>query len=90
MRLVRISLFFFEFNLFICYKFDKLNIVLDALFRLAIIDKILTNKIDVLETLYNLFIIFDIKNLAIKVLLLLTKQIETYYIILIKLANNFK
>ena len=88
-RLVRASQYLFEFNLIVKHKFDKFNIILDTFSRFQNdINVSINEKIDVLKTLYDVLIEFYHENLTI-ITSLLSKQ-SIYYIILIKMTNEFK
>lgn len=89
MRLVRISQYLSSLSLFIYYKFEKLNIILDILSKLQL-DILLSKKLDILKVLYNYFINLYKSNIAIKVVEILLNQILVYYIILVEITNNLK
>lgn len=72
LRFVRISQYLSSFNLFIRYKSNKSNIILDTLFRLQL-NMLLFEKINVLKLLYDYSIELYKSDLAIKVSKILSK-----------------
>ena len=82
---IRISQYFFDFNLQMKHKVEKFNVIFDAFSKLQI-DVIIIKKIDVFETLYEIFIQLYNDNLTI----VFSKFLSIYHIILIELINEFK
>ena len=88
-RLMRILQYFFNFNLLICYKFEKFNIVSNVLSQLLnALQLNVKNKIEILNTLYNYSI--DFSNNKLRFVILQNMSTITYYIILIKMFDEFK
>ena len=89
LRLMRISQYFFSFNFVIRHKTKKFNIISNALSRLFnIIQLNVKNKIKILNTLYNYSINF-LKN-ELRFVILQNTLTIVYYVILIKIFNEFK
>ena len=89
LRLIRISQYFFNFNLIIRYKIEKFNIISNVLSRL--LNKLqlnIKNKIDVFDVFYNYYLNFS--NNEFRFVILQNMSIITYYIILMKIFNDFK
>ena len=85
LRFIRVSQYFFNFNLQVKHKIKKFNIVLNVLSRLQI-DVVINEKIDVFETFYEIFIHLCKNDLIIA----FSKSLSIYYITLMKLTNEFK
>ena len=89
LRLVRASQYLSGFNLFICHKIDKSNVILDALSKLQA-DVTFIEKIDVLKSLYDFSIELCEGDLTIRSVDSLSKQFVCYHIILIEMADELK
>ena len=85
LRFIKASQYLFSFNLQVKHKIEKFNIIFDVFFRLQA-DVNTIEKIDVFETLYEVLIQLCNDDLVT----VLSKSLSIYYIILIKLTNEFK
>ena len=83
LRFVRASQYFFDFNLSIRHKIDKINVISNALFKLQA-DVSLIEKIDVLKSLYNHSITSLFENLIVEI------SVFYYHVALIEMSNDFK
>ena len=83
LRLVRISQYLFDFNLFVRHKADKANVMSNVLFRLQI-DVTIIDKIDVFESLYGHILKFTQTDLILKTFLYF------HHVTLIEMSNDFK
>ena len=83
LRLVRTSQYFFDFNLSIRHKVDKINIISNVLFKLQA-NVSLIEKIDVLKSLYNHSVTSLFENLTVEI------SVFYYHVALIKMSNDFK
>ena len=89
LRFVRASQYLFNFNIIIRHKFDKFNIMLNALSRLS--NKItidVTNKIEILDVLYEYLV--KLTNEKFRTIIIQNLSTITYHVILIKMFNDFK
>ena len=89
LRLVRASQYLFNFNIIIRHKFNKFNVIFDALSRL--LNKItidVTNKVEIFDVLYEYFV--KLTNKKFRTTIIQNLTIVIYYIILIKISNDFK
>ena len=84
LRLIKISQYLFDFNIFIRYKIDKINIMFNALSRLQT-NVVIINKLSILKSLYDYFI--DLLNVDF---ITYTSNLLTYHIILIEMSDEFK
>ena len=85
LRFIKISQYFFEFNLQMKHKVKKFNVISNVFSRLQT-DVIINEKIDVFETFYEVFIQLCDDDLTI----VFSKSLSIYHIILIELTNEFK
>ena len=83
LRLVRISQYLFDFNLFVRHKADKANVMSNVLFRLQI-DVTIIDKIDVLESLYEHILKFTQTDLILKIFLYF------HHVTLVEMSDDFK
>lgn len=83
LRLIKNFQYFFDFNLFVRYKIDKINVMSNVLSKFQI-DAFFVEKIDVLKSLHkhSLYVLHE--NLTIKTLMFY------HYVALIKKSNDFK
>ena len=89
LRLVRASQYLFNFNIIIRYKFDKFNVIFDVLSRLSNKTTIdVTNKIKILDILYKYLV--KLTNKKFRTTIIQNMSIVVYYIILMKISNDFK
>ena len=89
LRFVRASQYLFNFNIIIRHKFDKFNIMLDALSRLS--NKItidVANKIEILDVLYEHFV--KLINEKFRTIIIQNLSTITYHVILVKMFDDFK
>ena len=91
LRLIRTFQCFFNFNIFIRHKFDKLNVISNVFFKLS--NKLLSsqnskNKIDIFDIFYDHFI--DLSNYELCFVIIRNMSIITYHVILMKMFDNFK
>ena len=91
LRLVQASQYLFSFNIFIRHKFDKSNVMFDALSKLS--NKLLTsqnskNKIDIFDVFYDHFI--DLSNYELIFVIIQNMSAITYHVILMKMFDDFK
>lgn len=91
LRLTRISQYLFNFNIFIRYKFDKLNVMSNAFSKLS--NKLFTsqnskNKIDIFDVFYDYFI--DLSNYELCFVIIQNISIITYHVTLMKMFDDFK
>ena len=88
-QLMRVLQYFFNFNLLVRYKFEKFNVISNVLSRLLnVLQSNVKNKIEVLNALYNYLINFS--NNELRFVILQNMSTITYYIILIKMFDEFK
>ena len=90
LRLIRAFQYFFNFNIFVRYKVNKLNIVLDVLFKLLNkhSQSNIKNKIEIFNVFYNYSMNFfehKLHSITLQNLLIIV-----FYVILIKIFNEFK
>ena len=83
LRLMRVSQYLFDFNLSVRHKIDKTNVMSNVLFKLQI-DVIITDKIDVLESLYEHILKFTQTDLILKT------SLYFYHVTLVEMSNDFK
>ena len=83
LRLMRVSQYLFDFNLSVKHKVDKANVMSNVLFKLQT-DVIMTDKIDVLESLYEHILKFTQTDLILKT------SLYFHHVILIEMSNDFK
>ena len=89
LRFVRASQYLFNFNIIIRHKFDKFNIMLDALSRLSNKTTIdVTNKIEILDILYEYLV--KLTNEKFRTIIIQDLSTITYHVILIKIFDDFK
>ena len=89
LQLIRVSQYFFNFNLIICYKTEKFNIISNVLSRLLNMSQLnIKNKINVFDVFYNHY--FNFSNNEFRFVILQNMSIIAYYIILIKMFDDFK
>ena len=89
LRFVRVSQYLFNFNIIIRHKFDKFNIMLDALSRLSNKTTIdVTNKIEILDILYEYLV--KLTNEKFRTTIIQNLSTITYYVILMKIFDDFK
>ena len=89
LRLVRASQYLFNFNIIIRHKFDKFNVIFDALSRLS--NKTttnVTNKIEILDVLYKHFV--KLTNEKFRTTIIQNLSIVIYHVILMKIFDDFK
>ena len=91
LRLVRVSQYLFNFNVIIRHKFNKLNVILDALSRLF--DKLFTqvnvnDKTNILNVLYEHSIYLSKHEW--RCIIIQKLSIIIYHVTLIKMSNEFK
>ena len=88
-QLLRVSQYLSNFDIIIRYKFNKFNIVFNVLFRLLIITLLNVNdKINILNILYDYIV--TLSNYELRTLIIQNFLVITYYVILIKMSNNYK
>ena len=89
LRLVRASQYLFNFNIIIRHKFNKFNVIFNALSCLSNKMTInVTNKIEIFDILYEHFV--KLINKKFRTTIIQNLSIVVYYIILIKILNNIK
>ena len=89
LRLIRVSQYFFSFNLTIRHKIEKLNVISNALLRLSDMSQSnIKNKVDVLNAFYNYY--FNFSNNELRFVTLQNMSAIAYYIILMEMFDNFK
>ena len=89
LRFVRASQYLFNFNIIIRHKFNKFNVILNALSRLSnktIVN--VTNKIEILNVLYKYFM--KLTNEKFRTIIIQDLSTITYHVILIKIFDDFK
>ena len=90
LQLIRISQYFFNFNIAVRHKIHKFNVMSNVLFRFlkTLRQQNVTNKIDILNILYN----HIVKLLKYKLYFFILHNLLAiiYYATLIKIFNNFK
>ena len=85
LRLIKALQYLFNFNITMKHKFNKLNIVLNTLSCLQA-NVVIIEKVEVLKLLYKSFIQFCNNDLITNI----SKLLLIYYIILIKIIDDFK
>ena len=89
LRLVRASQYLFNFNIIIRHKFNKFNVIFDALSRLSNKTTIdVTNKIEIFDVLYEYLV--KLTNKKFRTTIIQNMSIVIYHIILMKISNDFK
>ena len=89
LRFIRASQYLSSFNIIIRHKFDEFNVVFDALSRLSNKTTIdVTNKIEILNVLYDYVV--NLTNEKFRTIIIRDLSIVVYYIILIKIFDDFK
>ena len=83
LRFVRTSQYFFDFNLSVRHKIDKINVISNVLFKLQT-NVSLIEKIDVLKSLYDHSMTSFFENLTVEIL------VFYYHVALIEMSNDFK
>ena len=83
LRLVKVSQYLFDFNLFIKHKVDKINVVSDALSRLQT-NVFIIEKIDVLKFLYE----HALESSSID--LIVETSLFYHHVTFVKMSNDFK
>ena len=83
LRLIRISQYLFDFNLFIRHKIDKINVVSDALSKLQT-NVFIIEKIDVLKFFYEHALESSSVDLIIETFLFY------HHVTFVKMSNDFK
>ena len=78
-RFVRVSIYFFQFELNVKHKPGKLHMIPDVLFRLS--KKTFLATFSVTEDIFDVYHIFPIVE---------NEFFPVYYIIFVKMANDFK
>ena len=91
LRLIRTFQYFFNFNIFIRYKFDKSNVMSNVFFKLS--SKLFSsqnskNKIDIFDIFYDYFI--DLSNYELCFVIIQNMSTITYHVILMKMFDDFK
>ena len=83
LRLIRVSQYLFDFNLFIRHKVDKINVVSNALSRLQT-NVFIIEKVDVLKFFYE----YALKSSSID--LIVETFLFYYHVTFVKMSNDFK
>ena len=83
LRFVRTLQYFFNFNLFVRHKTNKINVVLNVFLKLQA-NVSFIEKIEILKLLYDHSMTSQSKNLTIEIL------IFYHHVALIKMSNDFK
>ena len=93
LKLIKAFQYLSSFNLVIKHKSEKSNIIFDVLFRLSDTNIIIRtdDEIEILKTFYEIVIDVCHDDLFVMTTIsLLSKQTPVYYIILIKMTDDFK
>ena len=91
LRLIRASQYFFNFNIVIRYETKKFNMMSNVFLRLSnkkSIQSNFNNKIDVLNILYDNSM--KLKNHEFRIVIIQNLSIITYYVILMKMFDDFR
>ena len=88
-RLIRALQYLFSFNIVVRHKFDKFNVISNALSRLSNASQSnVKNKVEILNVLYDHFVV--ISNYELQFFTIQNISTIIYHVTFVKMSNDFK